>query len=203
MTEGNGEIVKDNVFEKLIKVRFDTYLKSKELLKLHSDKFAFNVFKNDYYEGLVSVASQISSEKGTYTLILSFNKERDPEKDVVEMIILQPRPGKTVYRMDIKSGQETENELKGVEERIKEFGVSEESADHIRKFMKSRSAKVDGIDTLFESGWAETEISDTEALGILNSATNFDIPPSWAGRPTWDKVQKTKQKLGSSKKLLS
>lgn len=151
----------------------------------------------------MSVASQITSEKGTYTLILSFNKERDPEKDVVEMIILQPQPGKTVYRMDIKSGQETEAELKGVEERIKEFNVAEDSANHIRQFMKSRTTKVDGVDTLFESGWAETEITDTQALEILNSATKFEVPPNWAGRPTWDKVQKIKQKLDIPKKLLS
>jgi len=203
MTEDGGEIAKNNVFERTIKVRLDTYLKSKELLQLHPDKFAFNAYKNEYYAGMVSLASQITSEKGVYILILAFNQERNPAKDAVEMILLQPQAGKTIYRMDIKSGQETETELKGVEDRIKEFKVSEDSANHIRQFMKSRTTKVDGVSTLFESGWAETEISDTEALSILNAITKFDIPPSWAGKPTWDKVQKTKQKLGIPKKLLS
>lgn len=178
------------------------YKKAKDILETHADKFAFSSGENDYYSGMIDLVGLIKTPKSDYLLILGFNKERNVEKDATEMILLQRSSGKTVYRLDIKSGPETEAEMAEMDKRLSEIKLPESDLAKVRHFLKTKHAKLDGVLTSFESNWAETSITDKEAFEIISSTTDVEVPQNMQHLPTWDKVKTQKKKLRVPRKLL-
>lgn len=177
-----------NPFEALNRKRLAVYRKAKEILDQNPDKFAANVYNNDYYSAIVTVTTHASYEKDSGELTLSIHKLQERGKDLTEQVTVS-KANKVIYRLDVRAGAGIQKEKDEMQSKLETDEVSDQAQNMFKELIEGRFMELDGNLAVLESNWAETEVSEDDVLEFLSRVDNFSLPKRMAGYPTWQTLR--------------
>lgn len=192
VNETTGDMVKQNDLETEISVKERIFDRIDYLTQNQADKFSATSRSNGYYRAIIIAGTIIICDDKTYTIGLSIASAEEGDEFSQTMVIKDDKK-QSIYRLDIKSGED----------------VTKEYKDFLNEIVNSEGSKVKdlvlrAIDSIYHkdpegriifssSNFAETELSDQEALRILSS-TNLQFPPNRRNFPSLEEIFKQRNK---------
>lgn len=172
------------------------YIAAVELINRFENRFVvFSEKKLDSTNVTVSGICQ-TREGEYYDIDLTLVRSKDENKDLLEQVHIESLSSRrTIYRLDVKSGPETNIFYSKFVEGQKDENISLESRQQFPDYLKFKFIEVNGIVMDFNSGAAETSISENDAEKIINSIVSVDIPLNRSRLPTWKHFKLGNRKL--------
>lgn len=178
-------------------IKKSVFEEAKKLAGLNPNLFASGDFSNDYYILGANASTLINSDKKTY--ILSMGLFLPSKGDFATQDLRLINEKHTIYRLDVTTGQLAIDNYQRIQQIRKNFPDSDLADLFIRE---NFNIGTDGQITEYSSRYAETEISDEEALQILINTSSLEIPPNLKNCPTLEDALKIIKNKHPRMKLL-
>lgn len=174
--------------------------KIQDLTYTNPEKFGVDMYKTSPDETVLSVRTILISKTGTYPIGFRIKKSEEQDNDSFDQSFgIGDSKRATLYRLDIRSGTKIDKEHENWLKMIEEYKVSSPTvADTLIKVVNDMYRKDDDNKICeYTSKYAETEISDKEALEILSSYTELQFPPDMPSDQSLEKLRQQGSKLES------
>ncbi|HAM96510.1 MAG: hypothetical protein UR96_C0003G0006 [candidate division WS6 bacterium GW2011_GWC1_36_11] len=155
--------------------------KVQDLTDTHADKFGVEAYETGPDLIHMSAMTILTSKTGTYSIGFGITKSRELDNNAfTQSFGIANSQRATLYRLDIRSGTKITAEYENWLKMIEEYKVSSPAvADTLIKVANDMYRKdSDNKISEYTSKYAETEISDKEALDILSNYTDLQFPPN-------------------------